>query len=83
MRSFVDNVARIVIEHCLIKELKSLLNPITVDAMDDDLLAKLAAESDDVREEREEQTARLQILKKGLHTCEAYEHTQPTRTCSP
>lgn len=64
------------INHCLISELPLLFNPEVVAGMEDGMLRRLAAESEDVRIERAEERRRLEILKSGLVTCESYDDSR-------
>jgi hypothetical protein len=81
MRTLIDNVALLVIEDCLIRELPNLFDSNEVASMDDDTLAKLAAESQDLHDERTEQQKRLEVLQIGLAECEKYENSNVGRKC--
>jgi riboflavin biosynthesis pyrimidine reductase len=69
MHTFVDNVASLVIEHCLVDELTTVFNPTVVGEMEDHTLAKLAAESSETLTERTDLEERINILDQGLATC--------------
>lgn len=59
-------------ENCLISVIPNILTPDMVNRMDDDRLVSLAAESDDIQEEREYLREQLEVLKKGLQKCRRY-----------
>ena len=48
MKSFIDNVAVLVIENCLIDSVTDIFSPDIVSSMNDDLLERLAAESENI-----------------------------------
>lgn len=73
MNAFIDNVCIFVIEHCLLDELRTLLNHEVVGDMDDPVLSSLAAESSAAQEERKQLTKKVDTLAKGLQTCSQYE----------
>ncbi|KAF2146892.1 uncharacterized protein K452DRAFT_242078 [Aplosporella prunicola CBS 121167] len=66
---FVDNVAALVIENCLLSELPELFSPAIVAGMDDEQLEVLAAESQQVTAERAQLNRKISVLKEGLRTC--------------
>ncbi|KAI1111779.1 P-loop containing nucleoside triphosphate hydrolase protein [Nemania sp. NC0429] len=72
LRNFTDNVIILGIENCLIKELPSILTTSAVSQMGDDVLEKLAAESDDIQVERLEVEAERETLREGLDLCKSY-----------
>lgn len=76
MRTFIDNVALLAVEECLIAELPGVFNPRKVADMSDDDLARLAAESQEIVSERDEYTRRLNALQMGLATCKTYEGSE-------
>ncbi|KAF2634975.1 P-loop containing nucleoside triphosphate hydrolase protein [Massarina eburnea CBS 473.64] len=62
---FINNVAALAIENCLITDLSSLLSPELVLNMDEEKLAVIASESEDVRIERAALRQKLEDLKAG------------------
>ena len=61
-------------ENCLISDLPNILDPDKVPSMTDENVQKLAAESPQVRRERDELQAQLAKLQKGLA---AFQEFQP------
>ncbi|SRR6266498_5164293 len=72
MKVFIDNVAVLVIETCLIDNLTDIFSPDVVSGMSDDLLERLAAESENIRADRMLLKAKLEVLQLGLKTCSRY-----------
>lgn len=69
MYAFVDNIASLVVEHCLVDELANVFNPTTVNDMDDSTRAKLAAESEETLLDRQDLEDKISVLDAGLATC--------------
>ncbi|KAK7745846.1 hypothetical protein SLS53_002564 [Cytospora paraplurivora] len=76
--TFTDNVRILAAENCLISVLPSILTPDTVNKMTDERLMALAAESDEIREERDHLRGQLDILQQGLEKCRRYGGRQYT-----
>jgi hypothetical protein len=72
MKLFIDNVAILVIEHCLIDGLADIFSPDVVCGMSDDLLERLAAEPENIRGDRILLKTKLEVLQLGLRTCSHY-----------
>ncbi|KAI1821964.1 P-loop containing nucleoside triphosphate hydrolase protein [Xylaria intraflava] len=72
LRTFTDNVIILAVENCLIKDLPMILTTSRVSQMEDDELERLAAESADIRAEREVLQRESEGLKKGLDCCRTY-----------
>ena len=72
MKLFIDNVAILVVENCLIDSLTDIFSPDIVSGMDDDLLECLAAEPETTRADRKWLKAKLEVLQLGLGTCSRY-----------
>ena len=72
IRLFIDNVAILAIESCLIDELPGIFSPDIVSGMDDALLERLAAESEDIQTDRKSLKEKLEVLQLGLKTCSRY-----------
>ncbi|KAJ5604877.1 hypothetical protein N7510_010031 [Penicillium lagena] len=64
--TFVDNVATLGIENCLLEPLKGIFTSQTVNNMDDKQVQDLAAEPSYIMEERIRSTVQLEKLKAGL-----------------
>lgn len=56
----------------MISVIPSILTPDMVNRMDDETLIALAAESEDVRVDREYLSEQLEVLKQGLEKCRRY-----------
>lgn len=66
---FVDNVASLGIENCLMTGLKDILSPLSVSEMSDEMLEAIAFESDDVREIRSQTLEKQASLQKSYELC--------------
>jgi GTPase SAR1 family protein len=66
---FVDNVASLGIENCLMTGLKDILSPLSVSEMNDEMLEAIAFESDDVREIRSQTLEKQASLQKSYELC--------------
>lgn len=56
----------------LVSALGAILSPVTVFNMPDDLVTRIAGESEEHRAEREELNKQLDILAKGASTCKKF-----------
>lgn len=74
---FVDNVAALAVENCLIGGLEDLISPYKVAEMGDEELQKLAAESEEDQSERTQATNKLRVLESGLQTCKRHARRKP------
>lgn len=72
LRTFTENVRILAAENCLISVIPDILTPDMVNKMDDEQLMALAAESEDIRVEREHLREQLEVLKQGLEKCRRY-----------
>lgn len=68
MKIIVDNFAVIAVENCLLDRLSDIFSPETVIGFDDDLVSKIAAETEDSQIERARVIKKLKILEAGLQT---------------
>lgn len=66
LKTFVDDVAVLAIEQCLVKKLPSLFSPDVVFGMDDEAIHRLVAESEEAGAERSRNAEKLGILEAGL-----------------
>ncbi|MCJ1467777.1 hypothetical protein MMC07_006402 [Pseudocyphellaria aurata] len=66
MKVIVDNFAVIGVEYCLLDRLSDIFSPETVMRFDDDLVSKIAAETEDSQNERARVIKKLKILGGGL-----------------
>ncbi|KAK3292818.1 P-loop containing nucleoside triphosphate hydrolase protein [Chaetomium fimeti] len=69
LRVFTDNVMTLALENCLISDIPNILSPEKVYDMTDDKVTTLAAESKQIRREREELQTQLEKLRLGLAAC--------------
>ncbi|EGE80242.2 dynamin GTPase, variant [Blastomyces dermatitidis ATCC 18188] len=72
LKRFIDDVAIEIIEMKLVSALGAILSPITVFNMPDDIVTRIAGESEEHRAEREELNKQLDILAKGAFTCKQF-----------
>jgi hypothetical protein len=62
---FINNIAVLAIENCLIKDLAAIFSPTLTANMDDGQLSAIAAECEEVRLERESLRKKLEVLQSG------------------
>ncbi|RLL94583.1 hypothetical protein CFD26_102665 [Aspergillus turcosus] len=74
---FMNNVANLAIENCLLGPLESIFTSATVVNMDDEQIEDLASEPTAVREQRERLNYQLEKLQTGLSTLKSYDSTLP------
>ena len=74
---FMDNVATLAIENCILNNVNSLISPVTVAKMSDEELELLANESLDAARTRRETLAKQTVLQKGLNTCNEHVRRRP------
>ncbi|KAK0716377.1 hypothetical protein B0H67DRAFT_261912 [Lasiosphaeris hirsuta] len=72
LRVFTDNVITLALENCLISDIPNILCPENVYDMADEKVVTLAAESKQIRKEREELQTQLEKLRMGLTACREY-----------
>lgn len=70
--TFVNNVATLAIENCLVQPLQRMITSQVINDMDDKQIQELAAEPSYVSEERERLGKELKSLQAGLRTFNAY-----------
>ncbi|KAK4459529.1 P-loop containing nucleoside triphosphate hydrolase protein [Cladorrhinum samala] len=73
LRMFADNVAILAVENCLIRDIPRILTPEAVAGMTDEEVERIAAESKEVRDERNDLESRLAKLQEGLHACQRFQ----------
>jgi hypothetical protein len=64
--TFVDNVATLAIENCLLVPLERIFTSQAVNDMDDEQISELAAEPPHIRQERERLSSELEKLQAGM-----------------
>jgi hypothetical protein len=62
---FINNIAVLAIENCLIKDLSTIFSPTLTANMDDGQLQAIAGECEEVRCEREDLREKLEVLQSG------------------
>ncbi|KAI0097029.1 P-loop containing nucleoside triphosphate hydrolase protein [Hypoxylon sp. NC0597] len=72
MKRFIDGIATEVIEQKILMPLSDILSPVAVFKMSPDLVELIAGESQESRTRREELTKKIDVLQKGLKTCEHF-----------
>jgi hypothetical protein len=72
MKLFTDNVPTLVIQASIVRGMHNILCPTNVFAMDPELVAKIAGESEDKVLEREELLRKLATLEAGSRICNQY-----------
>ncbi|KAK6827334.1 Interferon-induced GTP-binding protein Mx [Apiospora arundinis] len=72
LRTFSDNVIILAIENCLIQEIPLIFTTQMVNQMELDELVRLAAEPQEVREDRAQLQEDHEALKEGLALCKQY-----------
>jgi hypothetical protein len=72
VNTFVDNVAALVIDNCLMNSLPHLLSPLVVQKWDDDRLQLIGGETEEVARDRTKQLEKLEILNSGLASCQKF-----------
>lgn len=75
MRRFIDNVAVLVVEMCLLDNLADIFSPTLVSAMSDGELKAIAGESAAQQGERHQLTEKTAKLKSALRECLAHGYT--------
>lgn len=66
MTIFINNVASLAIEACFLDSLPDVCSPMAIHDLSDEMLQKLAGESDDVKINRRILVSDLRRLEKGL-----------------
>ncbi|KAF2186986.1 hypothetical protein K469DRAFT_686203 [Zopfia rhizophila CBS 207.26] len=62
---FINNVAVLAIENCLVADLAAIFSPLLISSMDEEKLHAIAAESDEVRSQRTMLKQKLEDLRAG------------------
>ncbi|KAE8320142.1 P-loop containing nucleoside triphosphate hydrolase protein [Aspergillus transmontanensis] len=76
LKRFIDGVATDVVETTLTKSLNQLLSPIVVHHMSDTSVSRIAGESKENRDLREQLSKKLEILESGSRTCRKFVNIQ-------
>jgi hypothetical protein len=73
---FINNIAVLAVENCLIKNLPAIFSPTLTADMDDEQLRAIASESEEIRSERASLEQKLSVLESGKHVL--FEHMGKT-----
>lgn len=66
MKNFVDDFAIYAVEQEVMETVPKIFNPVTVLALDDDVIEEIAGETEESKMERKSSTAKLESLKSAL-----------------
>jgi hypothetical protein len=77
---FINNVASLAVEQCLLKGLPKIFSSTIIREMGDEELEIVASESRDTRMERERVAERVKVLHQGLQTLK---RVHPGRNTTP
>jgi hypothetical protein len=81
--TFVDNIATLGIENCLLDPLQRILTSQVINNMQDDQVRELAEEPSYIREERDRLERELETLQAGLRILNLFNAQQPSFYSSP
>ncbi|KAI1845364.1 hypothetical protein JX266_008459 [Neoarthrinium moseri] len=76
MKRFLDDVAVEIIEVVLVSALPAILSPVKVYEMAPELVARIAGESEEAQNQREQLTRQLEVLSRGAETCKEFAVTK-------
>lgn len=82
MKAIVDAFGMYAIETCLLAKLPNLFEPMEVGMLNEDVISRIAAESDQSIAERQELTKRLKAFQQTITTMERLQTTSMSRLCS-
>jgi hypothetical protein len=81
MRTFIDNVANLVIEQCLIDSITGILTPKKVLEMSNETLEKLGSESQNTQDYRKTLLNRVETLEEARKICTVNSSKNGSRKC--
>jgi hypothetical protein len=81
--TFVDNVATLGIENCLLDPLQRIFTSQVVNNMDDDQIRELSMEKPYIHEERQWLGSELDKLKAGLRALNTFNAQKPSLSSPP
>jgi hypothetical protein len=81
--TFVDNVATLGIENCLLDPLQRIFTSQVVNNMDDDQIRELSMEQPYVNEERQRLGSELNKLQAGLQALKVFNPQKPSLSSPP
>nr|POF02501.1 interferon-induced gtp-binding protein mx [Quercus suber] len=70
--NFIENVASLAIERCLLHDLRSLIQPQVMWRWSEEKLAEIASEPEDAQREREKLRAKVVALESAVQTCKRH-----------
>jgi hypothetical protein len=77
----MDNVPTLAIQALIVREIPRMLCPTAVYSMDSELITKIAGESEEKSQEREEIRRKLETLQTGARICRQY--SLRVKPCKP
>ena len=77
LENFVDNMATLAVENCLLVGLGGIFSSDRVADMDDAQLQEIAGESERLLSDRKYLEEKIQVLERALKTCESHLRRQP------
>lgn len=81
--TFVDNIATLAIENCLIRPLGSVFNSQRLSSLSDEQIHNLASESPEIQLERKTLEQELEKLQAGLQALNALKIESLPSSCAP
>ena len=81
--TFVDNVATLGIENCLLDPLQRILTSQVINNMDDDQVRELASEPSFISDERGRLASEVEKLQAGLRTLKTFNIQKPSMSGPP
>lgn len=72
MKLFIDNVPNLVVRTTIASQLASMFSPKSVFAMESNIVAKIASESEEKKVRRQEISEKLKALEAGNALCKQY-----------
>ncbi|RFU75849.1 dynamin family [Trichoderma arundinaceum] len=71
-KRFIDEISIQVIETILVAEIREILSPLAVAQMEDDNMAAIVGEKEEMRVKRNELEIKLKLLEEGAQTCNKF-----------
>ena len=83
LKRFIDDIAVEAVEAKLVSRLHEILLPVSIYAMSDDQVSRIASESEGSRTQREQLARQLDVLRKGLEICNRLASLSVSRVNNP
>ena len=80
--SMIDNINTLAVENCLVKDLKALFTPSSLNKFGGDKIELVASETEHIAEKRRDHVMKRDKLSKALEKCEAYRSKSRARARS-